>query len=351
MMSLEADLLTVPTDSSNTQDRYDYQAVVALMKLVDMYLNKADFAFVFELHNDFIVLDAATNPQHVDFYQVKTKKNGTWTTNSLGKQKAGKTGPLPSILGKLYKNKIDFNNYTRSVNFISNMYCNFAVGKSRVCASSVKLSERKKIETFIKSEHGLAIPFSTSVIFFEKCDLSLDNYEDILFGKMNTLINRVFGTGSRDLDAIVGSFILQAQRRSKYKNPKDFNDVISNKAITRDHVQSWLNDLQNHVVKKVSWEEAVGMLGTGDAVLVRDLKIAFRKHELERINPDDIRLRAICQAARAHIAMHFSPGSCRASLVDIADSTCAAIQASSVDYLGYDPPYLKAVAIYEFLAY
>lgn len=74
------------------------------------------------MHDDVLILDSAANPTLISFFQVKTRDTGRpWTRADLLNRAKGKEGSRkPSILGKLYTNKLQFPEATKSLTFVTN---------------------------------------------------------------------------------------------------------------------------------------------------------------------------------------------------------------------------------------
>lgn len=134
-MALRDTFLTVkPRENAGPRSsaRSDYQKHWALCQLLKLHSSGADYLIVFDLHDDVLVFDSEVNPALISFYQVKTKSPRTWSVTDLLRQEKGEEGPLLSIMGKLYSNKVSFPNHTHTLTFVSNAYL------------SIKLSDGSK---------------------------------------------------------------------------------------------------------------------------------------------------------------------------------------------------------------
>ncbi|MEA4849129.1 MAG: dsDNA nuclease domain-containing protein, partial [Clostridiaceae bacterium] len=122
-----------PRDNSGSRsaNRFEYQKNWALCKLLELYLTRKDYLLIFEYHDDIIILDSEVNPQKVEFYQVKTKDHSEWTLNDLISSSKAKRKIIPSILSKMYINKLNFPSSTQSLNLVSNQKYNIKLKKSK----------------------------------------------------------------------------------------------------------------------------------------------------------------------------------------------------------------------------
>ena len=109
-LSLASDLISVTErENAATSDRYDYQTMWGLALLFEQHGSQDDYAIVFEFHDDVALLNSASDPSTVKFYQVKSKATmGGWTLSSLLKREKVKTeagtSEKPSIIDKMFHN-------------------------------------------------------------------------------------------------------------------------------------------------------------------------------------------------------------------------------------------------------
>jgi hypothetical protein len=71
------------TSGPRSANRFDFQKSWALCRLLELHQSGQDYLIVFDYHDDVLVLDSATDPNRIDFYQIKTKQNGHWTRSAL----------------------------------------------------------------------------------------------------------------------------------------------------------------------------------------------------------------------------------------------------------------------------
>src|SRR5688572_16124063 len=92
-MSLATDLVSKPPrEKGATGGRYEFQTMWGLALLFQQHGTNDDYAIVFEFHDDIALLNRASNPTNVRFYQVKSKAtNGGWTLTALLKREKVRT--------------------------------------------------------------------------------------------------------------------------------------------------------------------------------------------------------------------------------------------------------------------
>lgn len=198
-MDIQTSLLTIAArenSGSETIKRYDFQKDFSLKLIIDSYLSKSDFAILFEFHDDILVLDSASNPSWLEFYQVKTKgTNGNWTLTALLKFKEWEN----SILWKMYLNKELFPKYTRRIFLVSNARFNLKLKnwdkweeKTDISWSELEDAEVGKINTSLKNELSLTEGPNFEVVWnFHVTDLSLRDSQQHCVWKLSGLIEEI----------------------------------------------------------------------------------------------------------------------------------------------------------------
>ena len=63
--------------------RFEYQKNWGLKKLLELEQNDEEYSIAFDYHDDIIVFNKEREATKVDFYQVKTRKNGSWTISNI----------------------------------------------------------------------------------------------------------------------------------------------------------------------------------------------------------------------------------------------------------------------------
>jgi len=145
---------------STSSSRFDYQKDWSLCQLLEYHNSESDYLFIFDYHEDLLILNSETNPDKISFYQIKGNKSTNWTTDRLIKSEKDKNGnPLLSILGKLYECKNKFELETKSLNFVSNTRFNIklnngltGISKNEICIIEIADKDKKKIKDKLVNE-------------------------------------------------------------------------------------------------------------------------------------------------------------------------------------------------------
>ncbi|MFZ5677078.1 MAG: DUF4297 domain-containing protein [Pseudomonadota bacterium] len=252
-MSLARKLITQPQrekGGSLAQERFDYQALWGLALIFSNHERGEDYAVAFEFHDDVLLLDSATEPASVRFYQIKTKERGHWTLTDLFRRPAPKKGqktadrPL-SFMGKLFSGYLAFPDETAEMSFVSNVSLDFA--NATIAFKDCDSTTFSKFVERLKREHETASLEQASLIQFVKADLSLQDASTHAKGKLHNFIVNSLGDISYSLDSLYRAVVEDCRTRSKYTGEiSSFDDLIRFKAITRSDVEKWLSELSTH---------------------------------------------------------------------------------------------------------
>ena len=75
-MGLVEALVRIPQSERGgeiAQRGFDYQTCWALSQMLEYELNGKNYVFIFEYHDDILILDDAISPEELTFAQVKTR--------------------------------------------------------------------------------------------------------------------------------------------------------------------------------------------------------------------------------------------------------------------------------------
>lgn len=243
---------TIPRERSGPRsaNRFDYQDDWALCKLLELHETGQDYVIVFDYHDDVVVLDSATNPTEVAFFQVKTKRNGSWSRADLVRRKHGATGRAPSILGKLCSNFLPFSGHATGLYFVTNAYSSLKLNSGGNAKSlttfrydDIFQPERDKIEASLRDEladvtqlHGLHL------FVFENTPLSLDGHDKHALGHLTRFLESLPDSTTHGAPAFYRTLKEEIARRSQLERSTiGFTEICKLRAIDRDVFGDLLN--------------------------------------------------------------------------------------------------------------
>jgi len=245
-MSLQTKLeIVIPRENagSSSSNRFDYQKNWAICKLIELSQNDIDFLLTFEYHDDIIIFDSSLNPSKIDFFQIKTSKT-KFNLKRLLSQKETKTGKSNSFLGKLLLNKINFENETSSLNFVTNSGYTFDKNnKLRIVCRDLEAKEIKEIETNLTSELTCKwLDEFVDTIFFETSDLTIDHHEQLAKDKLYRLLESKYTTDVKYNPSLAYRTIFDEVNRKNNLEKKlsNFSELLKYKSISKKDFENIL---------------------------------------------------------------------------------------------------------------
>ena len=219
---------------SVSSNRFDYQKDWAICKLIELS-EKKDFLLAFEFYEDIIVFDSSSSPNTIDFFQVKTKGKGKHSISTLLSKKNGS-----SILGKLFKNKLNFHSETNSLNIVSN--CDYKVKLQSgqdvgilICCNEISAEERKNIAEKLSEELNIEwVKEYLDIIFFERSDLTKEHHSDLTQQRLNKFIERKYENIKYNPSLAYSTIFDEIKRRNNTERTiSTFEELVKYKSISK----------------------------------------------------------------------------------------------------------------------
>lgn len=265
-MSLSSALLRVQERESggeNAQRGFEYQACCVVSHLLELEAKKDEYLILPEYHDDILIANSESNPTSLKFIQVKTKKRANWTEAKLITVERGDL----SILGKLYLNKKNFNEYNVELVFLTNSGFSFSNEDSFSLSSVNKINKKDKttskdkIIDAIKKQLNIE-SIDTDCLSFLSYDLSLDDSTIHLMGKVESFMKEHIDENSKfSSKSITESLIIEVNKKSKkITPPRDFKELIEKKGIKSSYIRDFFNALREKKPDFISWERASNLL-------------------------------------------------------------------------------------------
>lgn len=287
-----------PRESSGSRsaNRFDYQKDWAILKLVELYRSGKDYLLVMDYYDDVIIFDSENNPNNIDFFQIKTHSKN-WTIPQILSRKKGKDGPLPSIIGKMYGCKLQFPNYTLSLNFESNHFLNVDLkdkNTKSLTKKEIKFSEicDKKLAVIIKQlkeEHSLPDdPEFIEMTFFRVSDLMINDREAYVKGKLSDFLEEINPEGTFKMSLVYTTLFDEVKRKNNYEGHIDnFKDLSVTKGIGRSQFDSIIKNFTEDVNKiDQMWSMTEARLNS-ERIPIGELfqiKNAWDKYKIEKMD-------------------------------------------------------------------
>jgi len=233
---------------------FDFQACWALSHMLEYELEGKEYVFVFEYHDDVLILDSETNPKSAIFAQVKTNEK-PWTLPKLINSTQKK--PI-SFIGKLFEHRNKFDDSEVELMFVSNAYFSFDERnkfKAHELSQELQTSVLNKVSKQIIGKSALEL----SKLTFLTSDLSLEGHSSHLKGKICDFFDSYF---EDDYDINPTSFAktLESACRDRAKvrssDIKDFDELIRKKGFTSSFVKETLKTICMSKNLQPDWEHA-----------------------------------------------------------------------------------------------
>ena len=259
-MDLAEALISVPQKERGgeiAQRGFDYQTCWALSEMLKYELMGKEYVFIFEYHDDVLILDNEDNPRKVIFAQVKTREKH-WTSTDL--HSITKSKPI-SIIGKLYQQQGNFSDYSPELLFVTNALFSFHPKLGSKCffnASSIEGKYQKKfiekVCSQIKTSH-----IDLSILNFVQSSLSLEDHITHLKGKLCMFLDKKYGS-EITFNANVLATLLESECRQKSKFSSEsitsFDDLVKYKGFSSRAFNNVIDSIKTTNVLKPSWDGA-----------------------------------------------------------------------------------------------
>ena len=261
-MGLAEALISIPQFERGgeiAQRGFDYQTCWALSQMLEYELDGKNYVFIFEYHDDVLILDSEDAPQDLTFAQVKTRESN-WTVNNLRKSTEKK--PI-SIIGKLFLHQKNFSSYSPKLLFVTNAsfnFCSKAGGKTCFDVNSIESTDQNKFKEAIKEQVGLEYEnIDLSALRFVQSSLSLDDHMTHLKGKLCDFLEKKYGERSTlNPNALATLLESECRQKSKFKSADiaNFMDLVSRKGFSSKAFNNVIESLNTSNSLKPDWEMA-----------------------------------------------------------------------------------------------
>lgn len=310
------------TSGSSASNRFAYQRNWTLCHLLALHQTDQQYLILLEFHDDLIVIDEASTPEAVEFFQVKTRGEGHWGQRDLtrvkGKTKKAGRGGKPaaappsvavsarSIIGKLMEHCIRFRDclpQVKALTLVSNANFNLALEqpppsntRSEFCLSELEEGVLKQLEQTINIELGTKDKLPWERVKVRVTPLSLLDHETHALG----LLTKFLGQRNPDVavppvplfKALTGELALRGNCEWQ---PSSFDELKDKKGISRADFEGFLRLAEEQPRPKDLLKSALAQLqqeGHSYRELT-ELEEAWRRYDLLITNQADIAIQTI----------------------------------------------------------
>ena len=326
--------------------------------MLDKHSKGDDYLFVFDFHDDLLLLDSENDPSSIEFFQVKTKRSGNWTLHSLLKRKKGKDGALlNSHLGKMYDCKLNFPDQTKAINFVSNALYKVKLAKkdevstdkSLICTDQLDTQEIEQIKLNLKLEHKLnSDPDFESITFFRVAELSHEDHSTHAKGKLSEFLENLNPSGKYRIGVVYRILFDEVKRRTNYSyDLQTFDELLEHKSIGRSFMKKIIE--QTEVVKDYDqiWKSIESRLNSEHLppMLIMDFRDQWKKLEVERMQPtNEILRQALKDVSKITDDLKFEGKLDDKGILECADLIFEVFHKNNPD-LPFEEAYIKTIAL------
>lgn len=253
--------------------RFEFQKDVSLSMLLNYEeANHPDYVFIFDFHEDLVIMDAEASPEDISFYQIKGKKTGNWSLKTLSKTDLdAENNPLLSTLGKLYDCREKFKDKTKKLSFLSN--ARYKIGledkssseaKDIISGAEICKKDKDLLIANLKKQLALTVdPEIDDFLQLQVLDISLTDSSRHLKGILADFFKRRFEIAP-DVDTIYQNFLNEITKRSNFqKEIQSYEELLKHKAIPKASFIQWINHIvHQELALKDKWPEIMGQLNS-----------------------------------------------------------------------------------------
>ncbi len=290
-MTIESKILsTKPREESGskTSRKYQFQKDLSLYILLNEHLKREDYLFLFDFHEDLIISNSANTLEDLECIQIKSKDKGNWTINDLTKRTNGQN----SIIGKLYQNRIVFEDSVKSLSFISNGTYSFkklkngkdSKGLTEILAQDLIGEDNDRCEKAISSEHSISKSEFKKLGKFKVTRLSNFESSTHCVGALAALINSINPDNKINSQLAYEQVFREITRKTNESvGDKSFNhtsELFRIKGLTKAEFIEILKKAGLYKSVEEEWGEVKGSLeigGVNHLELVNKFKKGWRE--------------------------------------------------------------------------
>lgn len=315
------------TSGSTSTNRFNFQRTWALCQWLRLHESQRDYVLLMEFHDDVVVLEGSAEPLSVEFYQVKTRKDGHWSVKNLlavsakaakgshpdlfgttGKGTAKLKGIPGSILGKLLEHCQHFLPYLRSLNLVSNVSFKIPLAnntppsteRDHFNLAEVAAGVRSEFTSAARTELALPSPPPWDKINFVVTGISLTEHETHGAGELAGFLERKRPGGRFPVQPLYRTLCGELSRRAANEwQPASFEDLFKKKGVCRRDLDDFLaaagglTDPEEQLQRATSQLSLEG-LGFRDTVVVEN---SWRRYCIDRMNYANLVVQALRERA------------------------------------------------------
>ena len=250
---------------------------------------------------------------------------------------------LPSIVGKMYDNVIAFGDEIVDATFVSNASAKFHSSKSEFCFEECSEQELERLKNKLKAEFPAEAEIRTDLLRFHRSDLSLEDADTHVKGKLEDFVTSQIGEVSFSVSALFRAVSDECVRKSQAStNLTNFGQVVKDRGITRNDAEGWLSTVGD-VVDCPSWDSIHPQLKYPALEVVR-IGREWSSYRISVLNPNEA-IRRVRREIRKTLELEHAQTLDLSGLVDYVFNQVA--EFARVELYVISDPRIKAMVLYE----
>jgi len=344
---------------AETAERYEYQLHWAMRELLRRHQAGKNYCMLLEYFDDVVMLDDDVDPQHVDFYQVKTKRSGHWTITELTKR-GGKDKSELSPIGKMYAHRLSFPDASIALHFLSNvpLKATLADGSSADAHSAVSCNalpqkDADRLANAVRTEHALGNDTAVDlreITAFLFCEFGPAAAQKHVVGELESFMEALFPHRKVRTTAVYRAILAELRRRNNCRErPASFATLIELHGMTRREFQGLMQKAGVHDDPVADWHAVATRITQESWPVAEQMRVsaAWRRYLAERTNHEDRQLQHFRTEVRRSVA------ACRArddlTLRELVTEMLRPVRARPALTAGYTHDFQTAAVLAEFM--
>ncbi len=240
------------TAGSETSARYDFQANVCVVKILELREAGQPFCAFFDYLDDLVILDSSSEPHSARFYQIKAKGSGNWTPASFCKE-LGAASPR-SIISRMYLNVDAVKELVTSIGFISNAQFKFKLLDGKECDPAKLSIAGAELHSTVRSllHETVVKDFSeplhagwADLIILERFSHGVEEQEVFVKGRIVQHLEKLDIAEGPPVGAVYDVLFnaIRARIRNVDKS-QDITSLLSRKALTAEELDALFDKAQ-----------------------------------------------------------------------------------------------------------
>ncbi len=224
-----------------TSARFAFQVHASLAKLLELHEKGVDYRALFDHFDDLAILVGSAEPTSVEFFQIKGRETGPWTTAPLCKAE----GVMPrTTIGKMYHHTLAFADMLVATVFLTNAAFEFELANGKPSSPDhaviaypdlgpkAKKAVAKALEQDFPSPR---MPDESSIVRFERTRVPLPGYDTYLRGRLVEFLHEM-AVGS--VNAVYKTLITEVTAKTNDTTEcAQLVDLYASKSLCRDDLE------------------------------------------------------------------------------------------------------------------